>query len=288
VIVATRRIVKKTASVLAGATVRRVARRWLVKYVSTSRNPRNVRLARVRVEKYLEPFLGRTRLDRVTGDRLREYRLWLERPAAGISQQTVVHVLSDARCLMAWAVSEGLLKRNPFPRRLLPRIQERPPDRLTDAEVDTLLQIQEPFRYVLLLGLSTGLRWGELVQACAEHVVGIDSQLYLTVGAGVPGTKSRRLRRVPISRDLVRDRSGRLVPFHDASVFARSVRRRTGIQRFHVHMLRHTFASRWLEAGGSLPALQQILGHKSIETTQRYARLSDAAVHEEMRRLGLA
>jgi len=269
------------------ATVRQVARRWLVKYVSTSRNSRNVRLAQVRVEKYLEPFLGRTRLDQITGDRLREYRLWLERPETRISQQTVVHVLSDARCFLTWAASEGLLERNPFPRRLMPRIQERPPDRLSDAEVDTLLQIEEPFRSVLRLGLSTGLRWGELVQACAEHVVRIDAQLYLTVGAGPRGTKSRRIRRVPIAPENVRGRTGRLVPFHDASVFARSVRRRTGLQRFHVHMLRHTFASKFLEAGGSLPALQQILGHKSIETTQRYARLSDAAVHHEMRRLGL-
>jgi len=258
-----------------------------VHYVATSRRPRDQRMARVRVEKYLGAFMGPTPLAQVSGDQLRAYRLWLERPEAGISPQTVVHLLSDARCFFNWAVAEGHLDRSPFPRRLLPRLQERPPDRLTDDEVARLLQIEEPFRYTLVLGLATGLRWGELVQVRAEHVVPVHGRLYLTVGLG-GGTKSRRIRRVPIAPKLVEGRTGNLIPFRDASVFSRSVRRRTGVLRFRPHMMRHTFACRFLEAGGSLPALQQILGHKSIETTQRYARLSDASLHAEMRNLGLA
>jgi integrase len=63
------------------------------------------------------------------------------------------------------------------------------------------------------------------------------------------------------------------------------VRGRTGIERFHVHQLRHTFACRWLEAGGSLAALQELLGHSSIVTTQRYGRLAEAHVRDEVERL---
>ena len=68
--------------------------------------------------------------------------------------------------------------------------------------------------------------------------------------------------------------------------FATRVRRLTGIEGFHVHQMWHTFACQWLERGGSLAALQQVLGHASIATTQRYARLSDDAVMREAQRIG--
>jgi len=50
--------------------------------------------------------------------------------------------------------------------------------------------------------------------------------------------------------------------------------------------MRHTFGCRWLERGGSLAALQAILGHSTIVTTQRYARLSDDHVRAEVERIG--
>jgi len=50
--------------------------------------------------------------------------------------------------------------------------------------------------------------------------------------------------------------------------------------------MRHTFACQRSERGGSLAALQQVLGHASITTTQRYAKLSDEAVMREAARIG--
>jgi integrase len=83
----------------------------------------------------------------------------------------------------------------------------------------------------------------------------------------------------------LRSRVGRLLPLKDADGFAKQVQRRTDLEGFHAHQLRHTFACRWLEAGGSLAALQEILGHASIVTTQRYGRLGEAHVRAEAERI---
>jgi integrase len=101
-------------------------------------------------------------------------------------------------------------------------------------------------------------------------------------------TKSYKVRRVPVPPELMRElhgRVGRLVYFSSSGQFNNRVRILSRIWRFHAHQCLHTFACRWAERGGNLAALQQVLGHSSIVTTQRYARLSDAAVRAEAERL---
>ena len=80
---------------------------------------------------------------------------------------------------------------------------------------------------------------------------------------------------------------GKPVPYSETAcgAFATYAKKLSGVTRFHAHRMRHTFACRWLESGDSLAALQQILGHSTIVTTQRYARLSDESVVAEARRL---
>lgn len=257
-------------------TVEQAAETWLESYVRTARNEQGFKLAKTRVKLYLVRFLGSRFLPKVTREDMRFYRLWLEK--RGVSTQTVAHVLSDARCMFGWAEDSGFIERSPVPRRLLPRVQECPPVALTEGEVSSLTCLPEPFGFTVRLGLGTGLRWGELCRAQASQV-----QRGMLV---VSHTKSGRVRRIPLAPRLLSEiagRVGRLVAFSEGNPgnFARHVRRMSGVDRFHAHLMRHTFACRWLEAGGSLPALQQILGHASITTTQRYGRLSDEAVQRE-------
>lgn len=185
------------------------------------------------------------------------------------------------------------MERSPFPRRVMPRLQERVPDPLTDEEAAKVAALGEPYGSVCRLTLATGLRWGELCRAQAADVKRLrvpgsdDERWFLEVSQ----TKSKRVRRVPLPTEIVREvrqRVGRLVPYASGSPgsFALRVRKLTGIERFHVHKMRTTFACQWVERGGNLAALQQVLGHQDISTTQRYARLGDEAVMREAQRIG--
>jgi integrase len=259
-------------------TVEDAARRWLSTYVPNARQERDCALAAQRVRDYLAPALGHLLLRRLSREQIRAYRLWLE--GLGLSPQSVKHVLSDLRCLLNWSAEAGLLERSPFPRRVLPRIQARPPDRLSEEEIEMVVRIPDPHGFLCRFLLGTGLRWGEVVRAQASHLSG--SSLV------VSQTKSGKVRRVPLPPTLLeelRGRVGRICPFSSHGAFNRMVKQLSGLERFHVHQLRHTYACRWLEAGGSLAALQEILGHSTIVTTQRYGRLSETHVLDEARRI---
>lgn len=261
-------------------TVAKAAERWIETYVKTHRNEQGIYDVELRVRKYLNPHLGYKLVSKVKKDDLRSFRLWLEK--LPISVTTVAHILSQTRTFFYWCEDTGLIDRAPIPRRLLPRIQERPPDRLTDPELEAVVSLPDPHGYVARFAVGTGMRWGELCRAQASDIQ--DGMLV------VHNTKTGRMRRIPLAKDLfaeLRQRVGKLIPYSvkASGAYNRYVVRESGVDRFHVHQLRHTFACRWLERGGSLAALQQILGHSTIVTTQRYARISDDLVRREAERL---
>jgi integrase len=148
--------------------------------------------------------------------------------------------------------------------------------------VGAVVSLPDPFGFFCRVGIGTGLRWGELIRAQAAHLR--DGVLV------VSQTKSGRVRRIPLSDELaaeVRNRVGLLLPFSDRSnsYVARTIRNLSGVERFHPHQLRHTFACRWLEAGGSIEALREAMGHSTVKMTERYARLSDGHVRAEAQRV---
>jgi integrase-like protein len=101
-------------------------------------------------------------------------------------------------------------------------------------------------------------------------------------------SRSGKVRRVPLPPDLLAEcqgRVGRLIRFKDACTFNKRVRVLSAIERFHSHLCRHTFATEWREAGGSLAALQAVLGHGSITVTERYGAIGDDLVEREAQRL---
>jgi integrase len=227
-------------------------------------------------------ILGDIPLVHLDGNDIREYRLWLEQELH-LSPYTVTHVLSDLRCMLHWAMTVRLIDRSPFPPRVFPKIAEVPPRGFSAREVGILTSFGGPGGFALRFLLSTGVRWAEACRATRDHVHG----LLLDVAH----TKSGRMRRVPVTVELMSEADAkgyhRFVPYaaNSPGSFSRTVRHHSGIVDFHVHRCRHTFAMRWLEAGGNLAVLQQVLGHRDLSTTMRYARVTDELIEREASRV---
>lgn len=270
-----------------GGTVTELGEKWLNQVLPTRRTESGVRDIAKRFRTYLVPFLGNVSVNQVTSGHLREYRMHLERQKSATTgepfkPETVRHFLRDAQSFCSWLEEDGYIEQSPFPKRIMPRIPDRGLERFTDKEVKRLLELEEPYRFTIRLALATGLRWGELVQVQASDVQK-DGTLV------VVQPKTGRVKAIPLPPDILRDirgHVGKLVPFSATSKgsFARAVKRKCGIAGVGSRLLRHTAACRSLDGGVRLDVIQKVLGHQSIITTQRYARLSDSTVREELRR----
>jgi integrase len=81
------------------------------------------------------------------------------------------------------------------------------------------------------------------------------------------------------------DRNGKVVPLADVKGGFGRILKDAGITNFRFHDLRHTFASHYMMSGGHPYTLSNILGHKDLTMTQRYAKLSPRYIEGERDRM---
>ncbi|MCY0807477.1 tyrosine-type recombinase/integrase [Enterobacter cloacae complex sp. 2022EL-00747] len=195
------------------------------------------------------------------------------RLAQGISASTInrdIYRLSG--------MFSALIKLDEFegenPLRGLPPLKEKNPGMtfLTKPEISRLLDaLTGDYRLIALLCLSTGGRWGE-VSTLTESQIMHGRVVFLE-------TKNGKKRVVPISAELeeevMTNASAGLFRV-DYENFCRKLRKvKPDLPRGQAtHILRHTFASHFMMNGGNIIALQQILGHASIQQTMAYAHLA--------------
>jgi integrase/recombinase XerC len=243
-----------------------------------------------------------TAVDRAT---LRSFMGELRRQ--GLAKRSVARAVSSLRALYRFLESRYELVTNPAAAVRLPKLERRLPAVLDRTQVDLMFELAEsqavrggfkPARDLAMLEMfyATGMRLSELAGLDVSHVDVVSDQVKVR-GKGrkeriVPLGKhaSRALRRYYDEREgLVADlpRSRR----DEAAVFLSLKGRRLsprGIQYivrqflrvldeqsgFKVHSLRHSFATHLLDAGADLRAVQELLGHASLSTTQVYTHTS--------------
>lgn len=160
------------------------------------------------------------------------------------------------------------------PMRGLPPLQEKNPGMtfLTTEEIGVLLDtLKGDYRLIALLSLSTGGRWGEVSTLTASQIMQ-RRVVFLE-------TKNGKKRVVPISDELekeIMDNASASLFKVDYENFCRKLRKvKPDLPRGQAtHVLRHTFASHFMMNGGNIIALQQILGHATIQQTMAYAHLA--------------
>lgn len=219
----------------------------------------------------------------------------------GLSKTSVARALAAVRSLYRWLAREGLVQQNPAVLVATPRLPKKLPRVPTIEEINTVLDGELPKamsfperdRLILELLYGCGIRNAELV-GIDLHDVRWSAEAVLVRGKGrkeryVPfgeGVKTALATYLPVRQQLLsrRKRPTRalLINRRGGRLTTRSVGRivkRIAVAKglppdVHPHTLRHAFGAHMLEEGADLRAIQELLGHERLSTTQRYTQLS--------------
>ena len=223
----------------------------------------------------------------------------------GLKKTSAARKLAALRTFFRYLCREGVLEKNPARALLSPRTERRIPVHLEESEVAALLDVPgeglAPARAKAMLELfyGTGIRCGELVGLDLDDV-DMSSRMVRVLGKGrkervVPFGRpaAEALKRYAVHRDATRPRTaalfvnkrgGRLTDRFVRYVVAERVLQVAGLKRISPHALRHSFATHLLERGADLRAIQELLGHASLSTTQRYTHVNTRHVLDVYRK----
>ena len=276
-------------------------KKHMFEFLTYLRNERNVSPHTLRSYhsdlEQLSTFLGDKELSAVDHQTLRRFIAHLMQ--GEVKKSSIARKLSAIRTFFRYLNREGILTSNPARLVATPRREQRLPAVLTADDAIRLMEsptAKKPSdhdtmlrdRAVLETLYSTGIRASELIGMNREDIDRHDSLIRIR-------GKGRRERIVPVGTkalDAINAYLGHLTGSSEiAAVFlgpsgkrltARTVqrilenhRKQLGLQqKASPHTLRHSFATHLLESGADLRAIQELLGHASLSTTQRYTHVN--------------
>ncbi len=225
----------------------------------------------------------------------------------GISPRSQARIVSGIRAFFHFLKIEGYIDENPAVLLDLPKVGRRLPDVLTVEEVDALeAECNEATfdgfrnRVIVEVAYSCGLRVSELVDLKISNVY-LDEEYIIVEGKG---SKQRMVPMSAIAVSLIKSyivlRGDRVVKKgnEDVLFINRRGSKMSRVMIFYIikdlcqkcginknispHTLRHSFATHLLEGGANLRAIQQMLGHESITTTEIYVHIDRSFLKNEI------
>ena len=219
----------------------------------------------------------------------------------GLSKTSVARSLAAVRSLYRWLAQEGVVEQNPAALVSTPKLPKKLPRVPTIEEMNTVLDGPMPEvaafpqrdRLMFELLYGCGIRNSELVGINLDDIR-LSNEAMLIRGKGkkeryVPfgdSVKSALAAYLPMrlqmltAREkntnalLINQRGGRLTT-RSAGRIVKKIAVAKGLPPdVHPHTLRHAFGTHMLEEGADLRAIQEMLGHERLSTTQRYTQLS--------------
>lgn len=269
---------------------------------------------------YLSVFFDQmkiTSVSDITEDKIREFRLWLNRqPGTGsatMKRRTQNYYLIALRAFLKYLRKRGIEGLNPerielakLPERQIDIITSQELKRLMDAPLEALKKEEDPekrSRYlrdsaILELLFSTGLRVAELCALNADIDLSRDDLSVRGKGEKVRVVflsqaskdavsaylKSRKDMEEALFVDGRANKLHRIIP-RDVQRHIKKYSARAGItSKVTPHTLRHVFATDLLSNGADIRSVQALLGHASINTTQIYTHVTDSHLREVHKR----
>ena len=219
----------------------------------------------------------------------------------GLGKTSVARSLAAVRSLYRWLAREGVVEQNPAQLVSTPKLAKKLPRVPTIEEMNFVLDGQMPEvaafperdRLMLELLYGCGIRNSELtginlddIRLSAETIlirgkgkkeryVAFGQSVKLALAAYLPeGQKVLAEERRSISALLINRRGGRLTTRSVGRIVKKIAVAKGLSPDVHPHTLRHAFGTHMLEEGADLRAIQELLGHERLATTQRYTQLS--------------
>lgn len=234
------------------------------------------------IAKHLLPLFGGKRLCEITPHLIEQYKnKRLEHDKR--KPATVNRELTCLKTMFSWAIKGKKASVNPVKEVKFFKVNNTRIRYLQIDEIDKLIENCDGHtKPIVVVAVNTGMRRGEILNLQWKDIDFNEGIIFIEIA------KNNERREIPMNSmiyDLLREQQTESkskyvfcnkngVPFGNVRKSYATALKKSGIQNFRFHDLRHTFASHLIMSGVDLTTVKELLGHKTINMTMRYAHLS--------------